>query len=49
MSEITRAVTNCDLTLLPALRQKLVFCTQMDTRTNRHANGWTDSLIPVYP
>ena len=39
----TRAVTKYDLILPQALWQKLVFCTQMDTRidTDRQMDGQT--------
>ena len=45
----TRAFTKCDLIPLPALWQKLLFCTQTDTRMDTHGNTdtWTDRLILV--
>ena len=32
--ELTRSVTKCDLISPPALCQKLVYCTQMETQTH---------------
>ena len=48
-----RAVTECDLTPLPALWHKVVLSTETDIWTHRWMDGetygQTDRLIPVYP
>ena len=42
---LTRAVTECDLILPPALKQKVVFCTQKDTQTHGQTEREADSII----